>query len=140
MSPLWIVTFSIKRCFWLYLMVYGLNSMLISRLKPLAFVSICLLYIFKKIYLFIWEREREKERERTQAGGLEGEGERISSRLFAECTAPCGACSHNSKIMTWAETKSQMLNSTEPPRYPSLVYFCQFLYFWPFWLCSRSVS
>ena len=38
------------------------------------------------------------------------ERERLSSRLSAECEALQGAWSQDPEIMTWAKTKSQMLN------------------------------
>ena len=43
-------------------------------------------------------------------GGAEAEGERISSRLHAEYGTQCGAQSNDPEVMTWAETKSVMLN------------------------------
>ena len=48
----------------------------------------------------------------------EREGERISSRLHAELGAWLGAQSYHSKIMTWAETKSQPLNWLSHPGAP----------------------
>ena len=55
--------------------------------------------------------------DRAWAGGAEGEGEKISSRLCTEHGAWHGTRSHNPEIMTWAETKSQTLNrlATEVP-------------------------
>ena len=64
------------------------------------------LLFLKNIYLFI----RERERERAQVGGAGAEGEGISSRCCAERRAWCGARSHDPKITTWAETKSQTLS------------------------------
>ena len=55
------------------------------------------------------------ERKRIQPGGAEGEGERVSSRLPAECRAWCRARSHDPEIMTWAETKSQAFNQLQHP-------------------------
>ena len=46
------------------------------------------------------------------------EGERITSRLHAECGAWHGVPSHNPKIVTWTEIKSEA-QPTEPPRHPS---------------------
>ena len=78
--------------FTLWMVVEG-NSELSNRLSH-----------FLKIYLFIHFRER------AQGGGAEERLERISSRLSTEWGAQPGASSHNPEIMTWAKTKSQMLN------------------------------
>ena len=50
--------------------------------------------------------------------GVEGDGQRISRRLWAEPRAWLGAQSHNPEIMTWAETKSQTLNQLSHPGAP----------------------
>ena len=57
---------------------------------------------FKDLFIYL--------RERTQAGGAEGKGEKISSRLCAECGAQHGALSYNPETMTHAETESWTLN------------------------------
>ena len=75
------------------------------------------LWVFLKIYLFVWHRER------TWAGGAEGEGEGISSRRRAEHRARRGASSHDLDIKTWAETKHDT-QLTGPTRSPP---FCEFL-------------
>ena len=53
-------------------------------------------------------------------GEAEGEGERISSRLYAEQGAPHGGQSQESKIMTPPETKSRMLNQLHHPGTPGV--------------------
>ena len=57
-------------------------------------------------------------------GGAEGEeeGGKILSRLHTERGAWRGAWSHDPKITTWAETKSDA-SPTEPPRHPGKVHF-----------------
>ena len=55
-------------------------------------------------YFLKWEGEGQRERER------------ILCRSHAQCGAQwCGAPSHDSEIMTWAETKSWTLNQLSPP-------------------------
>ena len=67
------------------------------------------------IYL-LWEREKEREREwaRTHRSGRERE-ERTPSRLQAQHRAQCRAGSHDLRIMTWVEMKSQMLSQLSHP-------------------------
>lgn len=47
-----------------------------------------------------------REREHTQRGGSEGEGERILSRLRAECGVQCGTRYRDPEITTQGKTKS----------------------------------
>lgn len=63
-------------------------------------------HFLKIIYLVIWKR----------LCGQEGEveGERIWSRLCAECRPQCRARSYSCE-MTWVETKSHMLNQLSHP-------------------------
>ena len=69
---------------------------------------------FFKSYLFIWERW----------GGAEREAEGVLSRLRAELRAWQGTQSHDPKIMTWVETKSQMLNRLSHPGTPPFFITC----------------
>ena len=69
--------------------------------------------------LFILEREREQAVGRSRGKGREN----ISSRLYTEHGAQCGFQSHNPEIMTWAKTKSQLLNQISHPDAPSQVLF-----------------
>ena len=55
--------------------------------------------------LFILEREHT-----CVSGVAQGEGERISSRLQAECGSHCGTWSHDPEIIIWTEIKNRMLN------------------------------
>jgi len=71
-----------------------------------------ILFLFKD--LFIWEKERET----AQAGGAEGKGERISSRLHTQHGARRRTQSHDPEIMTQTETKSQSLNQLQHPGAP----------------------
>ena len=65
----------------------------------------CFMFSFS-FFKFIYLREKERE----SRMGRRGEGERNPSRLLTECGTQCEAQSHDSEIMTWAKTKSQMLN------------------------------
>ena len=56
-------------------------------------------------------------------GGTEEEGETVLSRLRIEHETGCGAQSHDPEIMTWAETKSQMLNQLCHPGTPYIYSF-----------------
>ena len=62
---------------------------------------------FFYVYLFILrERERERASEHASGGGVEREGERISSRLHAISAEPdAGVKFMNSEIMTWAKNQ-----------------------------------
>ena len=59
---------------------------------------------------------REKEREEGWEGQRKREREKILSRPHAENEAVYRAQSHNPEIMTWAKTKSEMLNQLSQPR------------------------
>ena len=82
--------------------------------------SLTSMIVFKKKVLFIY-----LEREHKQGRGRERKGEReyqVNSELIS--TEPdAGLDLTNCEIMTWAETKSRMLQSTEPPRCPEWSYF-----------------
>ena len=69
---------------------------------------------FKTFFVY-FERDRER-RGRRRESGREWEGVRIPSRLCTVSTEPHPT---NHKIMTWAETKSQMLNRLSHPGTPS---------------------
>ena len=56
--------------------------------------------------LFIWEKEGERENK----GEGQREREKISSRFSTQLGAWQRAWSHDPEIMTWAKTKSQLLN------------------------------
>ena len=77
-------------------------------------VSVIISAIYFKCFLFfilLFWRERKTERKREAGGGgAEGEGERILSRLHAQCGSQCGARFHDHEMMTSAKIKSQMLN------------------------------
>lgn len=73
---------------------------------------ICYLRLMWKKGIYYYYYYSFLERESSQAGGAEGEGERIPSRLHAECRAQHRAQSHNPKMTTWAQTKSRTLNCT----------------------------
>ena len=76
---------------------------------------------FFKIYLFIWERERERERAWAGAGAeIEGE---FQAESLLSMEPDTGARSHNPEIMTWAETKSWMLNRLSHPGIPVIMKF-----------------
>ena len=63
--------------------------------------------IFKDLLIYLFERKRAR-------GGTEGEGERenleANSLLYLGVDSHSGAQSQKSKIITWAEIKSQLLN------------------------------
>ena len=97
------------------------------------------LFFHKFIYLF-WERQRQCEW---------GKGrERIPSRLRAATT--WGSNSWNCEIMTWAETKSRMLNRLSHSGAPlffnrtSLLIFLLLkkssLFYLAFWLCACAFN
>ena len=65
--------------------------------------------------------ESECAYEHVHCGKGKGQGGGISNRL-CWAWAPLGAQSHNPEIMTWADTKSQMLNC-----HPGTPVFC---YYW----------
>ena len=67
--------------------------------------------------LFIWEREKEREDSRGR-----NTGKRIS-RLPTEHRAQCGTQSHGPEVMTWAATKSWMVNPLSHPSAPHLLLF-----------------
>ena len=71
-------------------------------------------YIFLKLN-FLREREWRAE----------GEWERISNRFHAEHRAWHGVHFHNPEIVTWAETKSWMLNQLSHPGVPGTNYLKQ---------------
>ena len=58
---------------------------------------------------------REREKAGARAGGAEGEGERIPSRLSTEWGVQHRATSQDPELMTRAEIKSQMLNRLSHP-------------------------
>ena len=58
----------------------------------------------------------------SEGGGKGAGGE--TSRLYTEHGAYCSVLSHDPKNMTWAETKSLMLNSLSHPDTPPI----KFLY------------
>ena len=68
-----------------------------------TFMLLTYLSFFKIYFMYFWERESKQ-------GEEQQERERIPSRLPTECGAPLGAQSHDPEIMTWAKTKSWMLN------------------------------
>ena len=93
----WLIQIKLLHVFSLCKWCTGLHHQ--SRLFPGLWPMDQLLF-FLKIYLFILESGR----------GAEGEEERNPSRLCTEHRAWHGAWSQDPEIMTWAETKSQMLN------------------------------
>ena len=83
--------------------------------------SILILFFFKFIYLF-WERQRQYESGR----GTDGERPRIPSRLCAASCRPwCGAWTHKQEILTWAKTKSPLLNPLSHPGTPAILTLMQ---------------
>ena len=81
----------------------------------------CLFSLYFLVYLFILRKGENAsggERER----GREREGERVPSRF---CTVsaelPAGLEPTNCEIMTWVETKSQMLNQLSHPSAPKVL-------------------
>ena len=76
-----------------------------------------LVFFFKFIYLFF--REREHEWGRGKERGREG----IPSRLHSLHSVWHRAQSHDCKIMTWAEIKSQILNWLSHPGVPVFLVF-----------------
>ena len=84
-------------------------------------------------YLFIFER---RERESGGEAERERETEVIPSSLCSISTEPNTALkTMNCEIMTWAETKNQMLNQPRPPRSPSSENL--FSTEPDFWLCGK---
>ena len=67
--------------------------------------------VFFKIDWLIWKSA-------AAGGGAEGEGERISSGLHAECGAQCKPQHHNHEIMTCTKVKKQFLNWLSHPGAP----------------------
>ena len=71
--------------------------------------------ILLQLYLLIYFREgeggtgREKARCAWEAEG-EGEAENLKPTPYWAQSPEAGAQSHNSKVMTWAETKGRTLN------------------------------
>ena len=78
----------------------------------------CILFLFSSFYLFILrEREQGRGRERERERGRE----RIPSRLHTLSAEPdVGLEVTNREIVTWAESKSQMLNRLSHPGAPKL--------------------
>ena len=76
--------------------------------KSFVFVCLFVCLFFKFIYLFLTEREWGRGRER------EAERENPKQALHGQHGA-CSSNSTNHEIMTWAETKSWMLNQMRHP-------------------------
>ena len=78
------------------------------------------LSLFKIFIIYLRKRERMSRRR------SRGRGRGKNLRLPAECRAQLGAQFQHPKIMTWAKTKSPMLNWLSSPRcppFPLLLYF-----------------
>ena len=87
-------------------------------MKCLYFLQL-LISIFKKDFTYLFQRQREKERVRRDIGG----GRKNLKQTLHWAWSPVGAQSHNHKIMTWAETKSWMLNQPSHPGAPPITDF-----------------
>ena len=122
----WVYKYFFSPCFkfcWLYTRsgIAGWYDRLCLTLRncQIVFHSGCIIVhsffsIFKNFFKCLFLRERE----RVHGGGAEREreAERIPTRLHAVSPAPdAGLEPTNGEIMTWVETKSQMLNRLSHP-------------------------
>lgn len=70
---------------------------------------------FERFYLLIYLFESGGEKKHKPEGGMEGEREKIWSKLLTECRGRCGVWSLDLKTLTWAKAKSWPLNELNHP-------------------------
>ena len=98
---------------------YGLLWGMVGYSLIPSFNTLLFILIFQILFVFIWETEHARA---CRGWVVEGQREKVLSRLHAEHGVWRGAPSHDAEIAIWAETRSKSRTDWATPVLPTSLY------------------